>query len=42
MTVTINRTCSAVDSMIRKKWHDDGNDNVMVYSINLCLEDLER
>ena len=45
MTDPMNRTCSAViqlASMVCKKCHDDGDDDVMVYRINWLLMELER
>ena len=37
MTAPMNITCSdaiQMDSMIRNKWHDDGDDDVMISRIN--------
>ena len=45
MTDPMNRTCSSViqlASMIRKKRHDDGNDDVIISIIELRLTELER
>ena len=45
MTFPMNKNFSAVihiDPIIGYKWYDDGDDDVMVSSINLRLTDLER
>ena len=41
----MNITCSdaiQMDSMIRNKWHDDGDDDVMISRINWWLTELDR
>ena len=45
MTYPMKRTCIAIihmDSMIGSKWHDDGDDDVMVSIINWLFTELER